>query len=119
MMWPRIVEVMLGLWLLLSPLIFRLGAGELALTINHLIYGTATVIVSLIAIRVRFLRVVTLAIGLSLIGYGYVTGGYPPAPGYLNLIVIGILVCALAILPTDCLQPTQSWREYYASQRRQ
>ena len=118
-MWPRIVEVMLGLWLVLSPLIFRFEAGDLALTINHLIYGTATVVVSLIAIRVRFLRIVTIAIGLSLIGYGYVAGGYPPASGYLNLIVIGVLVGALGLLPTDCLQPTHSWREYYASQRRE
>ncbi len=118
-MWPRIVEIMLGLWLVLSPLIFRLGAGDPALIINHLIYGTATVAVSLIAIRVRFLRIVTIAIGLSLIGYGYVAGGYPPAPGYLNLIVIGVLVGALGLIPTDCLQPTHSWRDYYASQRRQ
>jgi hypothetical protein len=118
-MWPRIVELMLGLWLVLSPLIFRLEPGDLALTVNHLVYGTATVVAALIAIRVRFLRVVTIAIGLWLIGYGYVAGGYPPMPGYLNLIVIGVLICALGLIPTDCLVPTQSWREYYASQRRE
>ena len=43
-MWPRIVEVMLGLWLVLGPLIFRLEAGDLALIVNHLVYGTATVV---------------------------------------------------------------------------
>jgi hypothetical protein len=118
-MWPRIVEVMLGLWLVLSPLIFRLGSGDLALIVNHLVYGTALVIAALIALSVRFLRVVTIAIGLWLIGYGYVAGGYPPASGYLNLIVIGILIGALGLIPTDCLEPTQSWREYYASQRRE
>lgn len=115
-MWPRIVEVMLGLWLVLGPLIFRLESGEPALTANHLVYGTATVVAALIAIRVRFLRVVTIAIGLWLIGYGYVAGGYPAPPGYLNLIVIGVLLCALGLIPTDCLQPTRSWREYYVSQ---
>ncbi len=118
-MWPRIVEVMLGLWLVLSPLIFRLGPGDLALTVNHLVYGTATVVAALIALRLRFLRVVTIAIGLWLIGYGYVAGGYPPPPGYLNLVVIGVLIGALGLIPTDCLQPTQSWREYYVSQRRE
>jgi len=119
MMWPRIVEVMLGLWLVLSPLIFRLEAGDLALTINHLIYGTATMVVALIAIRVRFLRAVLVAIGLWLVGYGYVVGGSPAAPEYLNLIVIGVLLGALGLIPTDCLQPTHSWREYYAYQRRE
>ncbi len=115
-MWPRIVEVMLGLWLVLGPLIFRLESGDRALIVNHLVYGTALIVAALIAIRVRFLRVVTLAIGLWLIGYGYVAGGYPPAPGYLNLIVTGVLIVALGLIPTDCLEPTHSWREYYASQ---
>ncbi len=118
-MWPRLVEVMLGLWLVLGPLIFRLESSDPALIVNHLVYGTATVVAALIAIRVRFLRVVIIAIGLWLMGYGYVAGGFPPAPGYLNLIVIGVLVCALGLIPTDCLQPTHSWREYYASQRRE
>ncbi len=118
-MWPRVVEVMLGLWLVLGPLLFRLEPSSLALIVNHLVYGTAVVVAALIAIRVRFLRVVTIAIGLWLIGYGYAAGGYPPAPGYLNLIVIGVLVCALGLIPTDCLVPTHSWREYYVSQRRE
>ncbi len=118
-MWPRIMEVMLGLWLVLSPLIFRLEPGDLALIVNHLVYGTAVVVAALIALRVRFLRVVIVGTGLWLIGYGYGAGGYPPAPGYLNLIVIGVLLCALGLIPTDCLVPTHSWREYYASQRRE
>jgi len=79
----------------------------------------ATLVVSLIAIRARFLRAITIAIGLWLLGYGYEVGGYPAAPGYLNLIVIGILLCALGLIPTDYLQPTHSWREYYAYQRRE
>ncbi len=79
-MWPRIVEFMLGLWLVLGPLIFRLEASDPALIVNHLVYGTATVVAALIA--------------------------------------VGVLVCALGLIPTDCLQPTQSWREYYANERR-
>jgi hypothetical protein len=116
MMWPRIVEIMLGLWLVLGPLIFRLGAGDGALIVNHVLYGAATILVSSIALRVSFLRVVTIAIGLWLIGFGYLVGGYPSAPGYQNLMIVGALLCALGIIPTDCLEPTQSWREYYGHQ---
>jgi len=116
-MWPRIVEVMLGLWLVLSPLIFRLGPGDGALIANHIVYGAITVVASLIALRVPFLRVVTVAIGLWLIGYGYGAGGYPAAPGYQNLMIVGALICALGLIPTDCLKPTRSWREYYAGQQ--
>lgn len=60
---------------------------------------------------------VTIAIGVWLVAYAYTAGGYPPGPGYQNLIVVGALVCALGIIPTDCLEPTYSWREYYANQR--
>jgi len=116
MMWPRVVEVMLGLWLALGPLIFRLGPGAGPLIANHVIYGAATVIASLIAIRVPFVRIVIIAIGWWLIGYGYVAGGYPAAPGYLNLMVVGALVGLLGIIPTDCLEPPRSWREYYGRQ---
>ena len=66
-MWPRIVEVMLGLWLVLGPLIFRLDGGAVALIVNHLIGGAATAVVALVAIRVPFLRAVTFIIGLWLL----------------------------------------------------
>lgn len=116
-MWPRIVEVMLGLWLVLSPLTFRLGAGDRALIVNHVFYGAAAVVASLIAIRVPFMHAVIVAIGLWLLGYGYAAHGYLSIPGCQNLMIVGALLCVLGIIPTDCLEPPRSWREYYANQR--
>jgi uncharacterized membrane protein len=116
-MWPRVVEIMLGLWLMLGPLIFRLGPADRAMTVNHLVYGTATVVASLIAIRFPFIRAVIVAIGLWLLGYGYAASGYFSAPGCQNLMIVGTLLCVLGIIPTDCLEPPRSWREYYATQR--
>jgi hypothetical protein len=115
--WPRVVEVMLGLWLVLSPLIFRLGTGDRALIANHIFYGAAAVVASLIAIRVPFMRAVIVAIGLWLVGYGYAAHGYFYTPGCQNLMIVGALLCALGIIPTDCLEPPRSWRDYYAHQR--
>ncbi len=117
-MWPRIVEVMLGLWLVLSPAIFRLGPGDVALRVIDLACGAAVAALSLAAIRVRLLRIAVLVIGVWLIGYGYVAGWYPSPPGYKNLIIVGGLVSVLSLIPTDCLEPTRSWRDYYADQQR-
>lgn len=118
-MWPRIVEMMLGLWLVLSPLIFRLGPGDAALRVVDLACGAAVAVLSLVATRVRFLRLAILMIGVGLIGYGYVAGWHPSPPGYKNLIFIGGLVSVLSLIPTDCLEPTRSWREYYGRQSRE
>lgn len=115
--WPRVVEVMLGLWLVLSPLIFRLGPADRAVTVNHIVYGAAAVVASLIAIRVPFVRAIVVAIGLWLLGYGYAAHGYYSAPGCQNLMIVGALLCVLGIIPTDCLEPPYSWREYYATER--
>ncbi len=112
-MWPRIVQVMLGLWLVVSPLIFRIDGRDTALIVVHMASGAAAVILALIAVRVRFLHLATLVLGLWLIGYGYGVGGYPPAPAYRNLLIVGVLIAVLGIIPSDCLQPTRSWREYY------
>jgi len=118
-MWPRIVEMMLGLWLVFSPLIFRLGPEDTALRIIDLACGAAVAALSLAAIRVRLLRIAILVIGVWLLGYGYVAGWHPSPPGYKNLMVVGALVAVLSLIPTDCLTPTRSWREYYVSQRRE
>jgi hypothetical protein len=116
-MWPRIVEVMLGLWLVLSPLIFRLGPEDTTLRLVDLACGAAVAAFSLIAIRFRLVRIAILLVGLWLIGYGYVAGWHPSPPGYKNLIIVGGLVSVLSLIPTDCLEPTRSWRDYYAGQQ--
>jgi hypothetical protein len=75
------------------------------------------VVAALIAIRVPFMRAVIIAIGLWLLGYGYAAHGYFSTPGCQNLMIVGALLCVLGIIPTDCLEPPRSWREYYANQR--
>ena len=118
-MWPRIVEVMLGLWLILGPLIFRLEAGDTALITTHVVGGAGIVILSLIALRVSFLRAAVFLVGMWLLWYGYAVGWHPSPPAYKNLIILGGLVSVLSLIPTDCLEPTRSWRDYYAHQQRQ
>jgi hypothetical protein len=114
-MWPRMVQVMLGGWLLLSPLIFRIDSRDTALLAVHMASGAAVGILALLAIRQRFLHLATFFLGLWLIAYGYGVGGYPPAPAYRNLLILGALVAVLGIIPSDCLRPPRSWRKYYRS----
>ena len=118
-MWPRIVQMMLGLWLVFSPLIFRLGPGDAAMRINDLAGGAAVAATALAAIRFWPVRIATLIIGVWLIGYGYIAGWHPSPPSYKNLIIVGGLISVLSLIPTDCLEPTRSWREYYGNQWRE
>ena len=95
-MWPRVVEVMLGCWLAMSPFVFGHDpAHDLAMAI---------VIVSLALISFfRPLGNAHLLIGLIslwLIGYG-LTFSHPAPPSAQNHILLGLLFLMFAIIPNN------------------
>lgn len=112
-MWPRVAELMLGLWLVLSPLIFRNtpSVGEVAV-----IDVTAGSLVVLMAI-LSFWRptagahFVTIAIALGLGLYGYFGFERPGPPVAQNEITLALLLLLLAIIPNEANEPPVPWRE--------
>jgi peptidoglycan/LPS O-acetylase OafA/YrhL len=118
-MWARIVEFMLGCWLLISAYIFGYEADRTFLWINDLVCGGLILVFALISFHVRFYRahLLTLLVALWLVGVGYL--GYapppsPPPPGeYQNYIVLGLLLLMLAIVPSHAELPPRRWQEYF------
>jgi hypothetical protein len=122
-MWGRIVEMMLGLWLVVSPFIFGHYPADRPLWLNDLICGAAIFLLAALSFwtlpfcRVlRYAHVDILAVGGWLIGFGYFHGGYPASPGYQNDILLGLTVILLAIIPNQASQPPPSWRRHFAQQ---
>lgn len=111
-MWPRVVEVMLAIWLALSPFIFQQTSDNPP---PWLLYGLALLIATLALLsywpraRRAHLGILVVAIGMAL--WGRFAHPSPPPAGYQNLIALGFLLMMFAIIPSDCLRPPQVWRD--------
>jgi SPW repeat len=119
-MWPRAVETMLGLWLLVSPFIFRHPEGATALWVNDLACAVLIMTLALLSCweKTRHAHLGLIAVSAWLVGFGYFVGGYPAAPGYQNDIFVGLILVLFAIMPNEVTKPPRSWREHYAERAR-
>jgi glycerol uptake facilitator-like aquaporin len=108
-MWPRIVEMMLGFWLAASPFIFRHDPAHAALWYNDFVCAFLVVLLSLASFSesLRHSHFATVAVGLWLMGWGYVSGA---APAFQNDLITGLVLVMLAIIPNEATQPPRSWR---------
>lgn len=114
-MWGRVLEVVLGLWLVLSPFLFSHAPAQVRLWQSDLFCGTAMVVLALLSYwpPTRYAHVLQLGVAGWLIGFGYFYGGYPAAPGYQNNIFVGLTLLLLALIPNEANHPPRSWRRYF------
>lgn len=111
-MWPRVVELMLGIWLAISPFVFR-GTPEVReYAVNDAITGSLVVVVSLSCFwrPMRRAHLATLALGVWLAAFGYFSAERPGPPAAQNDIVVGLLLLVFAILPSEATLPPVPWR---------
>jgi hypothetical protein len=117
-MWGRVVEIMLGLWLAISPFLFGHYPSNRPLWLSDLVCGAAVVLLASLSFwqPLRYAHVAILAVACWLMGFAYFHGGYPAAPGYQNEIILGLTLLLIAIIPNDASQPPPAWRDYYERQ---
>jgi hypothetical protein len=111
-MWARVVELMLGAWLVISPLIFRGTPGLEAYILNDILSGSLAILFALLCFwhRTRRAHLATLALGAYLAMYGYFSADRPGPPAAQNDIVIGLLLMVFAVVPTEAARPPEPWR---------
>lgn len=114
-MWARVVEIMLGCWLILSPFIFRHPADQSTLWVNDLTCGFAVIVIALISFwhRLEKIHFVILGIAIWLIVFGRFVGGHSDLPALQNDLVVGILLLMFAIIPNESSRPPRAWRDFY------
>lgn len=112
-MWPRVVEIMLGAWLLITPFVFRHSADIDAYAANAMVSGSIVIAASLLCFWRRADRAyfVTLMMAFWLMGHGYFSAARPGPPPAQNEIMVGLLLLLFAILPTETNQPPGPWRK--------
>lgn len=110
-MWPRVVECMLGCWLLISPFVFRYEDQRLTWWINDYAVGLAVIIFGLLSYgrSTRRTHLLTIAASLWLMLYGRFGHAYPFPPAAQNYITVGLLLLMLAIIPSRATQPPAEW----------
>ena len=111
-MWARVAELMLGCWLVLSPLIFRGTEAVAAFALRDIAVGTAVMTCSLLSFWPRtawaHFITATLAVGLGAIAWaGWERPGPPAAQ---NEITLALLLLLLAIIPNETSLPPRPWR---------
>jgi hypothetical protein len=119
-MWARVIEVMLGCWLALSPFIFRHAADQKALWINDLLCALAIITLALVSIwpPLRYAHLAIVVIALWLIGFGFWGAVYPTPPALQNDILVGLLLLMFAIVPNDASLPPRPWRNFYGEKQK-
>lgn len=111
-MWPRYVEVMLGLWLAVSPFVFAHGSRQ-ALWVWDFTTSAILIVVPILAHLERLRRVHLLLLlpagALVLRGWLQTQSG-PHDAASQNHIVVGLLVLMIAIIPSPAsLPPGHRW----------
>ena len=110
-MWPRVVEVMLGAWLVISPFIFRDTSGLERYTVSMVVSGTVIAVASSLAFwsPAAGARYVTLLTSLWLMAHGYFFAARPGPPAAQNELVVGLVILLFAVLPNDVNRPPEKW----------
>ena len=118
-MWARVIEVMLGCWLALSPFIFRHSAEDRVLWFTDLLSATAVIVFALVSFwsPLRVAHVANLVVALWLIAFGFWGSPYPTPPALQNYIVVGSLLLMFAIIPNEATKPPLPWRAFFDKQR--
>jgi hypothetical protein len=114
-MWARVVEVMLGCWLAISPFIFRHSVDERWLWVNDLGSAFAVVMFSLLSFwrPLRHAHWGIAVVGLWLMGFGYFASPHPLPAALQNDLLVGLLLVMFAIIPNEASLPPRRWREFY------
>jgi hypothetical protein len=126
-MWPRVVEIMLGCWMAMSPFIFQHSASRTSWWATDL--GSAAAIWVLSGLSfwrpARYAHWWLILLGCYLIAFGWLSAEYPYAdlrapdypPAIQNHVLVGLLLLMLAIIPGQATQPPEVWRSRSALTR--
>lgn len=110
-MWSRVVEIMLGVWLVISPFVFSHPTSVPAWWINDLLTGSLVILFGFFSYwpPTRFAHVLTILVACWLTGFAYINGFGDPAAASQNHLVIGVTLLMFAVIPNHASRPPRSW----------
>lgn len=112
--WPRIVEILLGCWLSLSPAFLGWANGNPATLLSERFFGSAIIIVAIVAIVLPWepLHFLIAPLDLWILIVPYFEFARPGPALAQSDITVGLVLLMMLILPTRALEPPKSWRVF-------
>lgn len=122
-MWPRVIEISLGVWLAVSPFVFEYDLdGDRFLWWNGYLCAAAAIAAALVSFKPRLERAhaVTVAVGLWLVatGYLFVPFAAEVPPEFQNFVMVGWLLVMFAVLPSRSDTPPRAWEDWWRERGR-
>ena len=111
-MWPRVAELMIGCWLVLSPLIFRGTLAVEQFAVVDVAAGGVVIALSLLSFwrRTEWAHFGTGLLALALGVFAYFGFERPAPPAAQNEITVAMILLLLAIIPNEANLPPKPWR---------
>ena len=114
-LWSRALELVLGCWLLLSPMVLgHTGASALGLVDR----GAGMLVVAIVAISLLpslgRLHLATLPVALLLIAWSWSAFPRPGPAGAQNQILVGLVLGLLSMVPSYDTSPPEGWTRWFA-----
>ena len=109
--WPRLLEVMLGCWLIISPWVIGRIVGGNSPVMGEVVLGGGIVLLSGLSIHRRWewVHSLTAPLALWLVLVPYFSYDRPGPAQAQNDILVGILLLMTVVLPTRALEPPQNY----------
>ncbi|HUG89597.1 MAG TPA: SPW repeat protein [Planctomycetaceae bacterium] len=113
-MWPRVVEIMFGCWLGMSPFIFGFSPEQVLWWVNCLAGAVAVMAFALVSVwpPLRHAHLLNCAVAAWLIGHAYLTRSDPVPPALQNQVLVGWLLIMFGVLPNHAHRPPKGWDEF-------
>jgi hypothetical protein len=110
-MWSRVVEIMLGCWLLISPFVFGHPVERGDWWVTDLSGGFAAMLFAALSWwpPTRHAHLLTALLGAVLIALAYRYYGDAP-PAAQNEALTGLLLMMFAVIPNHASAPPASWQ---------
>jgi hypothetical protein len=110
-MWPRVVEAMVGCWLVIAPFVFRATTSLDDYATNAVVCGLLVVTLALASMwpPAAWARLGTIAVALWLMAHGYFTADRPGPPAAQNEITVGLILMLFAVLPNHINEVPAAW----------
>ena len=110
-MWSRVVEIMLGCWLAVSPFVFGHPADATMLWVVD--WTCALLVISFAMLSywppLCHIHIATALLALLMIGYGRLASPDQVTPALQNHILIGLLLLMFSIVPNNASRPPRWW----------